>query len=194
MKKTVAALGDSFNTIRTGRASAAILDKITVEQFGTPTALKSLAQISVPDSSTLLISPFDRSSLKEIEKALLESDIGINPSNDGEKIRLNIPPLTQVDLLAYFPWSAHAASLPTQVTNACSSNMAPQDRRKELAKSVAKFAEDGKVALRNVRKDIMKKIDKVEFSKDTKKDLEDAIQKLTDAYVKKVTWRILKII
>ena len=100
MKKTLSALGDSFNTIRTGRASAAILDKIMVEQFGSPVALKSLAQIAVPDSSTLLISPFDRSSLKEIEKALQESDIGINPSNDGEKIRLNIPPLTQARSLA----------------------------------------------------------------------------------------------
>ncbi|GAX83290.1 hypothetical protein CEUSTIGMA_g10716.t1 [Chlamydomonas eustigma] len=155
MKKSLSSLGDSFNTIRTGRANPAILDKIMVEQFGSPMPLKSLAQISVPEASTLLISPFDRSALKEIEKALQESDIGINPSNDGEKIRLNIPMLTQ-------------------------------DRRKELAKSVAKFAEDGKVALRNVRKDVMKKIDKVEFSKDAKKNLEDAIQKLTDQYVKKV--------
>lgn len=156
MKKTLTALGESFNTIRTGRANASILDKIMVDQSGSQVSLKKLATIMVPDASTLVINPFDPSALKAIEKALQESDLGINPSNDGERIRLNIPPLTQ-------------------------------DRRKELSKSVAKFAEDGKVALRNVRQDVMKKINKVEgFSKDSKKDLEDAIQKLTDASVKKI--------
>lgn len=156
MKKTLSALGESFNTIRTGRANASILDKIMVDQGGAMMSLKKLGTISVPDASTLVINPFDPSTLKSIERALQESDIGINPSNDGEKIRLNVPPLTQ-------------------------------ERRKELCKSVAKFAEDGKVSLRNVRKDVMKKIDKVDgFSKDSKKDLEDAIQKLTDASVKKV--------
>ncbi|KAG2489858.1 hypothetical protein HYH03_011661 [Edaphochlamys debaryana] len=111
--------------------------------------------ISVPDASSLVITPFDKSSLRDIERAIQEADIGINPNNDGERIRLIIPPMTQ-------------------------------ERRKELSKTVSKMAEDGKVAVRNVRKDAMKKADKVELPKDDKKALEDDIQKLTDSYVKKV--------
>eukprot|EP00195_Chlamydomonas_chlamydogama_P008546 CAMPEP_0202889804 /NCGR_PEP_ID=MMETSP1392-20130828/367_1 /ASSEMBLY_ACC=CAM_ASM_000868 /TAXON_ID=225041 /ORGANISM="Chlamydomonas chlamydogama, Strain SAG 11-48b" /LENGTH=278 /DNA_ID=CAMNT_0049573215 /DNA_START=23 /DNA_END=859 /DNA_ORIENTATION=+ len=155
MKKAVAALADNLNTIRTGRANPAILDRIMVDQFGSPTPIKRVASISVPEATTLLISPFDKASLKPIEKALLESDIGINPTNDGEKIRLVVPPLTQ-------------------------------ERRKELAKTAAKFGEESKVAVRNVRTDVKKKIDKVELPKDSKKDLEDALQKITDQYVKKI--------
>src|SRR3712207_1950859 len=94
MQKAVEATQRSFNTIRTGRANAAILDRITVEYYGTATPLKSLAGISTPDSTTILIQPYDRSSLNLVEKAILTSDVGITPSNDGSVIRLNIPPLT----------------------------------------------------------------------------------------------------
>eukprot|EP00877_Chromochloris_zofingiensis_P000257 jgi/Chrzof1/10231/Cz04g33140.t1 len=155
MKKAIAVVADNFNTMRTGRANPAILDRIQVEYYGVPTPLKSLASVSVPDASTLIISPFDKGGLKDIEKAINESDIGINPSNDGQMIRLNIPPMTQ-------------------------------DRRKDLSKKVSKMGEDGKISVRNVRKDAIKKLDKYDFPKDTKKGLEDSIQKLTDSYVKKL--------
>ncbi|PNW84721.1 hypothetical protein CHLRE_03g156050v5 [Chlamydomonas reinhardtii] len=155
MKKCLAVVGDGFNTIRTGRANPAILDKITVDYFGAPTPLKQMGTVTVPDASTLMITPFDKTSLRDIERAIQESDIGINPNNDGERIRLIMPPMTQ-------------------------------ERRKDLAKQVSKMAEDGKVAVRNVRKDALKKVDKVELPKDDKKALEDDIQKLTDTYVKKV--------
>jgi ribosome recycling factor len=94
MQKAVEATQRSFNTIRTGRANAAILDRVQVEYYGTPTPLKSLAGISTPDSTTITIQPYDRGSLNLIEKAILISDIGLTPSNDGAIIRLNIPPLT----------------------------------------------------------------------------------------------------
>lgn len=155
MKKAVEATANNFNTIRTGRANPAILDRIMVDYYGVPTALKQVAGVSVPDASTLMISPFDKSTLKAIEKAILNSDVGINPSNDGERIRLNVPQLTQ-------------------------------DRRKELAKQVSKMGEEGKVAVRNVRKDSIKKLDKYDFPKDTRKDLEASIQKLTDNFVKRI--------
>ncbi|KAI8475941.1 MAG: ribosome recycling factor domain-containing protein [Monoraphidium minutum] len=155
MKKAIAVVNDNFNTMRTGRANPAILDKIMVDYYGVPTPLKSMASVSVPDASTLIVSPFDRGALRDVEKGILESDIGINPNNDGEKIRLNIPPMTQ-------------------------------DRRKELSKKVSKMGEDGKVAVRNVRKDALKRLDKHEFSKDARKALEDSIQKVTDRYVKAV--------
>jgi len=157
MKKAIVVLGENFNTIRTGRANPAILDRIMVDYFGVPTPLKQVAGINVPDASTLVLTPFDKTSIKEIERAINESDLGINPNNDGEVIRLSLPQLTQ-------------------------------DRRKELVKGLSKMGEECKVAVRNVRKDIMKKIDKYgdAFSKDAKKGLEDAIQKLTDTYCKKV--------
>lgn len=155
MKKALGVVAENFNTMRTGRANPAILDKIVVDYYGVPTPLKSLAAVSVPDASTLIVSPFDRSALRDVEKAILESDVGINPSNDGERIRLNIPPMTQ-------------------------------DRRKELAKKVSKMGEDGKVAVRNVRKDAMKRLDKHDWPKDSRKSLEDKIQKITDRFVKSV--------
>lgn len=126
-----------------------------VDYYGAPTPLKTLASIAVPDASTLIVAPFDRAALRDVEKAILESDIGINPSNDGEKIRLNIPAMTQ-------------------------------ERRKELVKKVAKMGEDGKVAVRNVRKDALKRLDRHDFAKDARKGLDDAVQKLTDRFVKSV--------
>lgn len=96
MKKALTALGENFNTVRTGRANAAILDKITVEYFGSATPLKNIATFSTPDSSTLVVSPFDKGALKDIERAIQEADIGINPNNDGSVIRLVVPQLTGV--------------------------------------------------------------------------------------------------
>lgn len=159
MQKTVEATQRSFNTIRTGRANAAILDRVTVDYYGSPTPLKSLAGISTPDSTTILIQPYDRSSLNIVEKAIQLSDIGLTPNNDGSVIRLNIPPLTS-------------------------------DRRKELVKVASKYAEEGKVALRNIRRDAVDAVRKQEKSgdlpEDQAKDLQESIQKLTDKYVSKL--------
>jgi ribosome recycling factor len=159
MHKSVEATQRSFNTIRTGRANPSLLDKITVEYYGAPTPLKSLASISTPDATTITIQPFDRSSLNLIEKAISMSDIGLTPNNDGTTIRLNIPPLTN-------------------------------DRRKELVKLAAKYAEEGKVSIRNVRRDAVEAIRKQEkggeLSEDNAKDLQDKVQKLTDKYTAKV--------
>lgn len=159
MHKSVEAAQRSFNTIRTGRANPSLLDKITVEYYGSPTPLKSLASISTPDATTITIQPFDRSSLNLLEKAISMSDIGLTPNNDGTTIRLNIPPLTS-------------------------------DRRKELVKLAAKYAEEGKVSIRNIRRDAVDAIRKQEkggeLSEDNAKDLQDKVQKLTDKYTAKI--------
>jgi ribosome recycling factor len=159
MQKTIEATQRSFNSIRTGRANAALLDRIMVEYYGTPTPLKSLAGISTPDASTIAIQPYDRSAMNLIEKAISLSDIGLTPNNDGSTIRLNIPPLTS-------------------------------DRRKELVKTAAKLGEEGKVAIRNIRRDgidsIRKQEKSSEISEDESRDLQDSIQKLTDKYISKV--------
>lgn len=159
MHKSVEATQRSFNTIRTGRANPALLDKITVEYYGTQTPLKQLANISTPDATTITIQPYDRSSLNIIEKAISLSDIGLTPNNDGSTIRLNIPPLTT-------------------------------DRRKELVKLAAKYAEEGKVSIRNIRRDgvdsVRKQEKNGELSEDSAKDLQDKIQKLTDKYIAKI--------
>lgn len=159
MKKAVEATQRSFNTIRTGRAHTSLLDKIMVEYYGTPTPLKSLASINTPDASTISIQPFDRGSLAVIEKAILISDLGLTPSNDGAVIRLNIPQLTS-------------------------------DRRLELVKVAGKYAEEGKVAIRNARRDGIDSVRKQEKNSDISQDesraLQDDIQKLTDKYVAKI--------
>ena len=159
MTKAVEATQRSFNTIRTGRANSAILDRVMVEYYGAPTPLKSLANINTPDASTITIQPFDRGSLNLIEKAISLSDIGLTPNNDGSTIRLNIPPLTS-------------------------------DRRKELVKLAAKFAEEGKVSVRNIRRDAVDAVRKQEkngeLPEDTAKDTQDQIQKLTDKYISKI--------
>ncbi len=157
MQKALAALNSNFNTIRAGRANPAVLDRITVEYYGTPTPLNQMAAISVPDPRTLMISPWDRSTLKSIEKAIQTSDLGINPNNDGSVIRLVFPPMTS-------------------------------ERRNELAKEVHKMAEEGKIALRNIRRDAMDKLKAQkkngEITEDDVKDGEKEIQKVTDKYVK----------
>lgn len=159
MEKAVEATRRSFNTIRTGRANSSLLDRISVEYYGTPTPLKSLANISTPDASTLLIQPYDRGSLSLIEKAISLSDVGLTPSNDGQVIRLNIPPLTS-------------------------------ERRQEFVKLAGKYAEEGRVSIRNIRRDGMdfaKKQEKSgDMSEDESRDLQDKIQKLTDKYIAKV--------
>src|SRR5947208_7846601 len=117
-----------FNTVRTGRASAALLDRVQIDYYGQPTPLKQLATINVPEPRMLTIQPFDPSSIKGIEKAIQESDLGLSPSNDGKLIRLPIPQLTE-------------------------------ERRKELVKVVRQMAEEGRVSVRNVRRDVMKHLE-----------------------------------
>jgi ribosome recycling factor len=159
MQKTLDSTQRSLNTIRTGRANASLLDRINVEYYGTETPLRQLANISTPDSSTLTIQPFDKSSLSAIEKAISMSDIGLVPNNDGVMVRLNIPPLTE-------------------------------ERRKEFVKMAGKLAEEGKVALRNVRRDAVDSVRKEakngELPEDTSKDLQDKIQQLTNKYTTKI--------
>ncbi|PSF35386.1 ribosome recycling factor [Aphanothece hegewaldii CCALA 016] len=159
MQKTIDSTQRSFNTIRTGRASTALLDRITVEYYGTETPLKSLATISTPDATTITIQPYDKGSMGLIEKAISMSDIGLTPNNDGQIIRLNIPPLTS-------------------------------DRRKELVKLASKLAEEGKVALRNIRRDgvdaVRKQEKSHEISEDEARSLLDDIQKVTDQYISKI--------
>lgn len=159
MQKTVEATLRAFNTIRTGRANASLLDKVVVEYYGSPTSLKSLANISTPDASTILIQPYDRSSLNIVEKAISLSDLGLTPSNDGSVIRLNIPPLTS-------------------------------DRRKEFVKTATKYAEEGRVGIRNIRRDALDTIRKqeknAEVSEDEARDQQDKLQKLTNKYTTKI--------
>ena len=159
MQKTIESTQRSFNTIRTGRANASLLDKIMVDYYGSETPLKAIANITTPDSTTILIQPYDRSGLNLIEKAISLSDLGLTPNNDGQVIRLNIPPLTT-------------------------------ERRKELVKLAAKYAEEGKVAIRNIRRDgievIRKQEKNHELSEDESKDLQEQIQKITNEYISKI--------
>ena len=159
MQKTVDVLKHEFTTIRTGRPSAAVLDKVTGDYYGVATPVQQVGNISSPDPHSLLIQPYDSSVLKGIEKAILASDIGITPQNDGKAIRLTFPPLTE-------------------------------ERRKELTKQVSKYAEEAKVAIRNVRRDAMddfkaqKKAS--EMTEDDYKIAEKDIQNLTDKFIKEV--------
>ena len=159
MIKTTEVLSSQFASVRAGRANAAVLDQISVDYYGTPTPIKQIAAIASPDPRTLTIQPWDASSLKNIEKAILTSDLGINPQNDGRIIRLVFPQLTE-------------------------------ERRKELAKQVRKYGEEGKVAVRNIRRDAMDKFKKQqkksEITEDDYKLLEKDMQKLTDDYIKEV--------
>jgi ribosome recycling factor len=159
MNKTVEATQRAFNSIRTGRANASLLDKVQVDYYGSPTSLKSLANITTPDATTILIQPYDRTSLNIVEKAISLSDVGLTPSNDGSVIRLNIPPLTS-------------------------------DRRKELVKLAAKYAEEGRVGIRNIRRDALDSIRKQEkageVSEDESRDQQDKLQKITSKYTAKI--------
>ncbi len=158
MKKAYDFLVSDLATIRAGRANPHVLDKIRVDYYGTPTPLSQVGNISVPEPRMLQISPWEKPLLKEIEKAILTSDVGITPTNDGSVIRLVFPELTE-------------------------------DRRKELAKDIKKKGEDGKVAIRNVRRegnDAIKKLGKEEMSEDEQKSLEEELQKITDSYIKEI--------
>jgi ribosome recycling factor len=159
MQKTVESTQRSFNTIRTGRANTSLLDRVIVEYYGTETPLKSLANISTPDASTIMIQPYDKGSLNIIEKAISLSDIGLTPSNDGKLIRLNIPPLTS-------------------------------DRRQELVKLAGKYAEEGRVGIRNIRRDAIDSIRKQEknhdISEDESRSQQDEVQKITNQYIEKI--------
>jgi ribosome recycling factor len=147
-----------FNTVRTGRASAALLDRVQIDYYGQQTPLKQLATINVPEPRMLTIQPFDPSSIKAIEKALQESDLGLTPSNDGKMIRLPMPQPTE-------------------------------ERRKELVKVVRKIAEEGRVAVRNVRRDAvqhLKDLTKGEVGQDDEHRAEERVQKLTDEHTKSI--------
>ena len=159
MNKTVNALINEYAAIRAGRANPAILDKIAVDYYGVPTPVNQMAAVSVPDARTILIAPWDKSTLKAIEKAIQTSDLGINPQNDGGVIRLVFPQLTE-------------------------------ERRKDLTKQVRKYAEDSKVAVRNIRRDAVDYVKKAqkkgELTEDDQKKAEKDIQDLTDKHVKKI--------
>ncbi|MCR5755211.1 MAG: ribosome recycling factor [Acetatifactor sp.] len=158
MKKAYAFLESDYAGIRAGRANPHVLDKLRVDYYGTPTPIQQVGNVTVPEARIIQIAPWEKSLLKEIEKAILTSDIGINPTNDGSVIRLVFPELTE-------------------------------ERRKDLAKEVKKKGEDGKVAIRNIRRDgndAFKKLAKTEISEDEIKQLEDQLQKLTDKYIKEI--------
>ena len=158
MSKAYEYLAADFATIRAGRANPHILDKIKVNYYGSPTPIQQVGNITVPEPRMIQISPWEKSLIKEIEKAIMASDVGITPNNDGSVIRLVIPELTE-------------------------------ERRKELVKEVKKKGEEGKVAVRNIRRDgndYFKKLAKEDVSEDEIKELEEALQKLTDKYVKEI--------
>ncbi len=159
MKGALKALEDDLAGIRTGRATPALVERIPVEYYGALTPLQQLASISVPEPRSLLIRPFDRSTLKAIEKAILASDLGVTPNNDGKNIRLNLPPLTE-------------------------------ERRRELGRLVNHRVEEARVAIRNVRRDLIKDLREFEhekmISEDDRKRGEAELQKLTDEYIKEV--------
>lgn len=159
MKKSIDSVAADFASVRAGRANASVLDRIMVDYYGSPTPIQQIAAISSPDARTLLISPWDKTAVKSIEKAIQNSDLGINPQNDGASIRLSFPQLTE-------------------------------ERRKELSKQVRQYGEQGKVALRNIRRDAMDKIKamkkKSEITEDEVKEYEKELQDLTDKRCKEV--------
>jgi ribosome recycling factor len=159
MDKSVDATRHKFGSVRTGRASTALLDRITVDYYGTQTPLKQLATVSAPEARLLTVQPYDKSSMKNIERAIMESDIGLTPNNDGQIIRLQVPELTE-------------------------------ERRKELVKVVRNLAEEGRVAIRNIRRDTMHDLrelrDAGEAGSDDEHRAEEALQKLTDEKVKEL--------
>ena len=159
MEKSVDATRHKFGSVRTGRASTALLDRITVDYYGAQTPLKQLATVSAPEARLLTVQPYDKSSIKNIERALMESDIGLTPNNDGQIIRLQVPELTE-------------------------------ERRKELVKVVRNLAEEGRVAIRNIRRDVMHDLrelrDAGEAGSDDEHRAEEALQRLTDEKVKEL--------
>jgi len=165
MAKAVEHTAHSIAKVRTGRASATLLDNIRIDYYGSPTPLPQVASVSTPDARTILIQPWDRTTIGAIEKAIHQSDLGINPSNDGVVIRIPVPPLTE-------------------------------ERRKEYVKMCKKMAEEGKVAVRNIRRDFIEKLKAAEktehFSEDETKRGETEIQKFTDKYIAEVDTALAK--
>lgn len=159
MEGAVAALTSEFASVRTGRASTSLLDRVTVDAYGTRTPLNQLATIHAPEARLLTVQPYDRSIMAAVEKAIMESDLGLTPSNDGQTIRLPVPQLTE-------------------------------ERRKEMVRLVHKMAEEGRVAVRNVRRDVLNEMKRAEkegeLSRDELSRAQDEVQKLTDAEVKAI--------
>lgn len=159
MKKTVEVVNKEFASLRAGRATPSLLEKIMVNYYGTPTPINQMANVSAPEARLLVIQPWDKTALPEMEKAILKSDLGITPVSDGNVIRLTIPQLTQ-------------------------------ERRTELAKVLKKKAEEGRVAIRNLRRDANDNIKNQqkngEISEDEQRRLQDEVQKLTDKYIKEI--------
>ena len=159
MEKALDHLAEEFGAVRAGRANAKVLDRISVEYYGSETPLNGVATISSPDARTLVIQPWDTTLLKEIQKAIQASDLGINPQNDGKVVRLTFPQLTE-------------------------------ERRKELTKQVKKYAEDAKVAMRNIRRDGMDYVKKLkknsEITEDDQKKAEKDLQDMLDKFIKRV--------
>jgi len=159
MKGAVQALEEDLAGIRTGRASPALVERLQFEYYGNPTPLIQLASIGVPEPRSLMIRPFDAASLKAIERAILASDLGLTPNNDGKNIRLNLPPLTE-------------------------------ERRRELVKVVHNRVEESRVAVRNVRRDVLKDVQEFEkekmISEDERKRAEDELQKITDRFIEEI--------
>jgi ribosome recycling factor len=159
MGKSVESIRHEFGSVRTGRASPALLDRISVDYYGTATPLKQLATITAPEARLLTIQPYDKSSIKAIERAILESDVGLTPNNDGNLIRLAVPELTE-------------------------------ERRKQLVKVVKHIAEEGRVAVRNIRRDVMHDLRELkeagEAGSDDEHRAEQELQKLTDGRVKEL--------
>lgn len=159
MNKSIAALENEYAAIRAGRANPAVLDKIMVDYYGVPTKIQQMAAISVAEARVLVIQPWDVSTLRSIEKAILTSDLGINPTNDGKMIRIAFPQLTE-------------------------------ERRKEIVKDIHKMAEEGKVAIRSIRRDANEKLKGLKknntITEDDQKDGEKQVQNLTDRFCKKV--------
>ncbi|AEV28487.1 ribosome recycling factor [Sphaerochaeta pleomorpha str. Grapes] len=160
MMKSLESLSKDFSSLRTGRASASLLDKIRVDYYGDETPINQVATISVPEARMIVIQPWDKSLLPAIEKAILKSDLGLPPNNDGKLLRLNFPPLNE-------------------------------DRRKQLVKSAKANAEQARVAIRNVRREAMDELKKMQkssdISEDEQKEGEAKIQKMTDSYIAQVS-------
>ncbi len=158
MQRAVQILDDDLKRIRTGRASPALVEKLTIDYYGVPTPLIQLATITVPEPRQLLIRPFDPKAIPLIERAILTSDLGLTPNNDGKNIRLNLPPLTE-------------------------------ERRRELVRVVQRRVEEIRVAIRNVRRDVIKDLREMEdekmISEDERKRAEEKLQELTDKYIEK---------
>ncbi len=159
MKKAVEVVRDELSRIRTGKATTALLDAVKVDYYGTMTPLKQIANVSTPDTHTIAVQPWEKGVIQPIEKAILNANLGLNPTNDGTMIRVPIPPLNE-------------------------------ERRRELVKLIKKFAEDGKIAVRNVRRDAIEHLKKTEkqehISEDERKRAEQDTQKMTDRHIKDI--------